>query len=212
VETGFITVFTEAHKSGPRLFVYFATSQVLQCGVVNTSPLPPSGGPRLFDSLLHLVQVEVKWMCYFSNMRETKFGFHFEEPRELITARVWGGGCKLHLISYAELCVCVCDVTDCVRTNKRRQIYDIAEGLEKGRGEIKWKHTENEGKERTAKYTQRKHSVHLSKARTRNVCNKFLLDQTAAYSWSPNFQAMKVLDLARLYRTLLSGEELSRKS
>jgi len=65
------------------------------------------------------------------------------------------GGCKLFLISYAELCVCVFDpAADFVQTNKRRQIYDIAEGLERGRGEINWKHTENERKESTGKYTQ----------------------------------------------------------
>jgi hypothetical protein len=55
--------------------------------------------------------------------------------------------------------------------------------------------------------THRKHSVHLSKTRTRNVCNKFLLDQTTTYSWSPNFQTLKLIDLAHLYPTLQSGKE-----
>jgi hypothetical protein len=133
-------------------------------------------------------------------MRETKYGFNFQEPGELIRATVWGGGGKLFVISYSEVCVCVFDLTGCVGTNKRRQIYNIAKGLEKER------ETENTQKMNGVKGQQSiqwKHLLRLSKTRTRNVCNKYLLGQTAAYSWSPNFQALRPLDLAFLYLTLL---------
>jgi len=66
-------------------------------------------------------------------MRETKFGFNFEELKGAHYGKSLREGCKLLPISYAELCVCALDATHCVRTNKRRQIYDIAEGLERGR-------------------------------------------------------------------------------
>jgi len=43
------------------------------------------------------------------------------------------------------------------------------EGLERGWGEINWKHTENERKERTAEYTQKTFSTFIQDTNKKRV-------------------------------------------